>query len=52
MPIRVLVVEDSQVVRDFLTDILNLVPELQVVGVAHDGEQAIAKVRAAALGSR
>lgn len=43
--IRVLVVEDSPVVRDFLTHVLNLVPDFQVVGVAHDGEQAIAMVR-------
>lgn len=43
--IRILVVEDSPVVRDFLSHILNLVPDLQVVGVAHDGEQAIAMVR-------
>lgn len=43
--IRVLVVEDSAVVRDFLTHILNLVPDLQVVGVAHTGEQAIAMIQ-------
>jgi len=43
--IRVLVVEDSPVVRDFLTHILNLAPDLQVVDVAHDGNQAIAMVR-------
>ena len=43
--VRVLVVEDSPVVRDFLTHILSLTPDLQVVGVAHDGEQAITMVR-------
>lgn len=37
-------VEDSPVVRDFLTHILSLTPDLQVVGVAHDGEQAIAMI--------
>jgi two-component system chemotaxis response regulator CheB len=42
--LRVLVVEDSPVVRDFLTHILNLVPDFEVVGVAHDGEQAIRMV--------
>lgn len=42
--IRVLVVEDSPVARDFLTHILNLVPDLEVVGVAHDGEQALAMI--------
>jgi len=40
--IRVLVAEDSPVIRDFLTHILNLVPDFQVVGLAHDGEQAVA----------
>jgi two-component system chemotaxis response regulator CheB len=43
--IRVLVVEDSPVIRDFLVHILNLVPDLQVVGVANDGEKAIDMVR-------
>lgn len=43
-PIRVLVVDNSPVVRDFLVHILSLVPDLQVVGVAHDGEQAISMV--------
>ena len=42
--IRVLVVEDSPVIRDFLTHVLNLVPDLRVEGVAHDGEQAVAMV--------
>jgi two-component system chemotaxis response regulator CheB len=40
-----MVVEDSAVVRDFLTHILSLTADLQVVGVAHDGEQAVAMVR-------
>lgn len=43
-PIRVVVVEDSPVVRDFLTHILSLVPDFQVVGAAHDGEQAVSMV--------
>ena len=42
--IRVLVVEDSPVVLDFLTHVLNLVPDFQVVGVARNGEQAIEMV--------
>jgi two-component system chemotaxis response regulator CheB len=42
--IRILVVEDSPVIRDFLTHILNLVADLLVVGVARDGEQAIKMV--------
>ena len=43
--IRILVVEDSPVIRDFLTHILNLVPDLHVVGVAHNGQEAIKMVR-------
>ena len=43
--IRILVVEDSPVIRDFLTHILNLVADLQVVGVAHNGEEALKLVR-------
>ena len=43
--IRILVVEDSPVIRDFLTHILNLVPDLEVVGVAHNGEDALKLVR-------
>ncbi len=43
--IRILVVEDSPVVRSFLTHSLSLAADLQVVGEAHDGEQAIAMVR-------
>jgi two-component system, chemotaxis family, protein-glutamate methylesterase/glutaminase len=42
--VRVLVVEDSPVVRDFLAHILNLAPDVQVVGMAHDGEHGIAMV--------
>jgi two-component system chemotaxis response regulator CheB len=40
--IRVLIAEDSPVVRDFLTHVLNGVPDIEVVGVSHDGEQALA----------
>ena len=43
--IRILVVEDSPVVCEFLTHILNLVPNFQVVGVAHDGEHAVAMAK-------
>ena len=38
--IRVLVVEDSPVVREFLVYILSADPEIQVVGTASDGEEA------------
>ncbi len=43
--IKVLVVEDSPVVREFLVHILDLDPGIQVVGTAHDGEEAIEAVR-------
>lgn len=40
-PIRVLIVEDSPVVREFLVHILTSDPEIEVVGSAHDGEEAL-----------
>ncbi|HEV2176740.1 MAG TPA: chemotaxis-specific protein-glutamate methyltransferase CheB [Terriglobia bacterium] len=42
--IRVLVVEDSPTVRDFLLYILGSDPDTEVVGTAEDGEQALAAV--------
>ncbi len=39
--IKVLVVEDSPVVREFLVHILSADPGIRVVGTAHDGEEAI-----------
>jgi two-component system chemotaxis response regulator CheB len=39
--IKVLVVEDSPVVRDILVYILSSDPDIQVVGSAHNGEEAI-----------
>ncbi|TAN49698.1 MAG: chemotaxis response regulator protein-glutamate methylesterase, partial [Betaproteobacteria bacterium] len=36
--IKVLVVEDSPVVREFLVHILSSDPGIQIVGTAHDGE--------------
>jgi len=44
-PIKVLIVEDSQVVRDLLTFILSSDPAIQVVGTARDGEEAVRAVR-------
>ncbi|PYY56260.1 DNA-binding response regulator [Curtobacterium sp. MCSS17_011] len=44
MTIRVLVVDDQAIVRDGLVTVLSLVPDLQVVGQAADGAQAIAAV--------
>lgn len=43
--IKVLVVEDSPVVREFLVHILSSDPGIQIVGTAHDGEEAVAAVR-------
>jgi two-component system chemotaxis response regulator CheB len=43
-PIRVLIVEDSAVVREHLTRIISADPRLQVAGVAESGEEAIAMV--------
>jgi len=42
--IKVLVVEDSPVVREFLVHILGADPDIQVIGTANDGEQALEAV--------
>ena len=41
-PIRVLVADDQRVVRDGLVMILGLLDDVEVVGTASDGEEAIA----------
>jgi two-component system chemotaxis response regulator CheB len=43
--IKVLIVEDSAVVREFLERILGSDPAIQVVGTANDGEEALEAVR-------
>ena len=43
--IRVLVVEDHNVVRQGLVALLNLVEDIQVVGEAADGEEAVVQFR-------
>lgn len=43
--IKVLVVEDSPVVREFLVHLLGSDPGIKVVGTANDGEQALGAVR-------
>ncbi len=43
--IKVLVVEDSLVVREFLIQILSSDPEIEVVGTARDGEEAVTAVK-------
>lgn len=45
-PIRVLIVDDSVVVRRLLSDLLSADPELEVAGVATDGHSALAKIQA------
>jgi two-component system chemotaxis response regulator CheB len=45
-PIRVLIVDDSVVVRRLLSDLLSSDPELEVAGVASDGHSALAKIQA------
>ncbi|MBI4696162.1 MAG: chemotaxis response regulator protein-glutamate methylesterase [Gammaproteobacteria bacterium] len=45
-PIRALVVDDSLFFRTRITRILNADPELQVVGHAADGREAVSQVRA------
>ena len=44
MTTRVLVVDDQAIVRDGLVTVLSLVPDLEVVGEAADGAQALAAV--------
>jgi DNA-binding NarL/FixJ family response regulator len=39
---RVLIADDQRVVREGLTMVLGLMPGVEIVGTAHDGEQAIA----------
>ena len=40
-PIRVLVVDDQQIVREGLVALLGLLPDVQVVGAAGDGDSAL-----------
>ncbi len=44
MPIRVLVVDDSALIRQVLSDILNKETDIAVVGTANDGEDALSKI--------
>jgi DNA-binding NarL/FixJ family response regulator len=45
-PIRVVVVDDQRIVREGLVLILDLLPAVEVVGTAGDGEQALSVVAA------
>ena len=42
--IRVLVVDDSHAVAEFLTHVLNADPDIRVVGVASNGEESLEAV--------
>jgi DNA-binding NarL/FixJ family response regulator len=41
-PTTVLIADDQRVVREGLTMVLGLMPDVEIVGTAHDGEEAIA----------
>jgi two-component system chemotaxis response regulator CheB len=43
--IKVLIVDDSKVIQEFLNDLLSSDPDIQVVGVASSGHEALALVR-------
>ena len=43
-PIRVMVVDDSVVVRKIVTDVLSEDPDIEVVGTAVNGKVALAKL--------
>jgi two-component system chemotaxis response regulator CheB len=45
-PIRVMVVDDSVVVRKIVTDVLSADPDIEVVGTAVNGKVAVAKLEA------
>ena len=47
-PVRLLIADDSFLMRQLLADLLAGVPEIQVVGVARDGEEALAMFRSLA----
>ena len=44
-PVRVLVADDQKVVRDGLSALLGLLPGIDVVGTAADGEEAVRRAR-------
>ena len=44
--VRVLVVDDSALMRQFISDILKSDPRIEVVGTARDGKDAVAQVKA------
>lgn len=45
MPVRLLIVDDQATIRDALAVMLDLDPDIDVIGTASDGKQAIERVR-------
>ena len=43
-PVRVLVVDDSPLIRQILVDMLRKEPDIEVVGYARDGEEALLRI--------
>lgn len=43
-PVRVVVAEDSYLVREFLTAVLSTAPEVELLGVCSDGEELMAAI--------
>ena len=46
MPIRILIADDHQLLRQGIRNFLSLEPDFEIIGEAADGEEAIAKVSA------
>ena len=44
-PVRVLIVDDSALMRRLLTDLLRSAPEIEVIGTARDGREAVLEAR-------
>ena len=49
-PVRVLVVDDSALMRQFISDILNSDPRIEVCGTARDGQDALKQIQVLNLG--
>ena len=43
-PLKVLIVDDTIVYRKIVNDVLSDLPDIQVVGSAHNGKAAITKI--------
>ena len=45
MSVRILVVDDSQLARKFISEFLSIDPELEIIGTAKNGQEAIELAR-------